>query len=402
MKRIYNKILKEHFANYQQMAFLQGPRQVGKTTIAKNYKDQVDYFKYLNWDSITDREIILAGYHFITKNIPIDAVLVNKSLIVLDEIHKYKNWKNFIKGFIDEYKDKLNVIVTGSSKLNVFKRGGDSLMGRYFLYQIHPLSVAEMHNINIPNNLISNPVRIDDASFNSLFQFGGFPEPLIKQEIRFYNKWQNLRQEQLLREEIRSLSQVQDLAQIELLAMQLQNQSGQLVNYNNLAKKIRVSDQTIRRWISLLESLYYCFKIPPFSNNVARSLIKEPKLYLWDWSVVKNDGAKIENFVACHLLKAVDFWNNLGFGKFGLYFVRDKDQREVDFLITKDLQPWLLIEVKKSATDSLNKNLYVFKTQLNPQFTFQLAFDLPYIDYDFRDLTEPKIISLKTFLSQLI
>lgn len=257
-------------------------------------------------------------------------------------------------------------------------------------------------NINIINNLIAHPTALDSTSFNNLFEFGGFPEPLIKQEMRFYHRWQNLRQEQSLREDIRSLSQIQDISQIELLTVQLQHQAGQLINYNNLAKKIRVSDHTISRWIALLESLYYCFKIPPFSTNIARSLLKEPKLYFWDWSLVKDHGAKIENFVACHLLKAIDFWNNLGFGKFGLYFIRDKEQREVDFLVTKNLQPWLLIEVKKSATDALNKNLFLFKSQLNPQFTFQLAFDLPYIDYDFRDLTEPKIIPLKTFLSQLI
>lgn len=402
MQRVYDLILQEHFLAYQQMAFIQGPRQVGKTTIAKNYKQQVDYFKYLNWDSLVDREIILSRYSNIVEQLPVGSILAKQPAIVFDEIHKYKNWKNFLKGFFDDYKQQLNIIVTGSSKLNIFKRGGDSLMGRYFLYQVHPFSVRELENNNIPKDVISPPVQVNNNVFNNLFEFGGFPEPLIKQERRFYNKWQNLRQEQLIREEIRSLSQVQDLAHIELLTIQLQYQAGQLITYSNLAKKLRVSDQTIRRWIILLESLYYCFKVVPFSTNIARSLIKEPKIYLWDWSLVQDIGAKIENFVACHLLKAINFWNDIGFGKFGLYFVRDKDQREVDFLVTRNLQPWLLIEVKKSATESINKNLHLFKSQLHPEFSLQLAFDLPYIQHDFRELVVPTIIPMKTFLSQLV
>lgn len=402
MKRLYETVIQQHFQINEQMAFLSGPRQVGKTTISKYCKNFTSDFSYLNWDIVKDRNKILSGLEETVADLPLDAITIQRPLIVLDEIHKYKKWKNLLKGFFDEYKGALNIIVTGSAKLNTHRKVGDSLMGRYFLYRIHPLSVAELLRIDIPTELFSPPKLLDEAKFSALFEFGGYPEPFLKQDKRFFNQWQTLRQEQLIREDIRDLSHIQDLAQMELLAYQLQHQAGQMLSYTSLANKIRVSDQTIRRWINVLQSFYYCFKLQPWSLNISRSLIKEPKIFLWDWSIVKDEGHKIENFVASHLLKAVHFWQDLGFGKFGLYFIRDKEKREVDFLVTMDEKPWMLIEVKKSAKEPLSKNLLYFRDQIKPQYTFQLAFDAPFIEYDFRDLTEPKIIPLITFLSQLI
>lgn len=409
MERVYTHILKEHFALNDQMAFISGPRQVGKTTIAVAVEKGANFFNHFNWDVPNDRDKILQGYNLITENLPMEGILIDRPAIILDEIHKYKQWKNYLKGFFDSYKGKLNILVTGSSRLNVFRRGGDSLMGRYFLYRIHPFSIGELirttmvsANTAISNDLISNPCALDDDLFNELLEFGGFPEPFIKQNKRFYGQWQNLRQEQMFQEDIRDIAQIQDLAQLEILAIHLQQQSGQLLNYTSLSKKIRVSDSTVRRWIKVLEAFYYCFTLSPWSKNVARSLLKEPKVYLWDWSMIEDRGARIENFVASHLLKAVHFWTDLGFGKFNLHFIRDKQKKEVDFLITKNKQPWILIEVKNSAKEPLSNNLHYFQQQIKAEHVLQVAFDMPYIDCDFRSLLEPKVVPLKTFLSQLI
>lgn len=403
MKRVYEAVIADHFANYEQMVFLAGPRQVGKTTIAKQFAAANSFAKYLNWDIAADREQILLGDSQIVSQLPIDAAaLSQKPLVIFDELHKFKQWKNFLKGFIDEYKGRLNILVTGSAKLNLLRRSNESLMGRYFLYRIHPFSVAELSRTNLSSKLALPPSKITAEQFAALFKFGGFPEPLAKQDQRFYTRWQNLRRQQLLYEDIRSLAQIQELTQLETLAMLLQHQAGQLTNYSQLGKKIQVTDSTLKRWINVLESFYYCFTIKPWTKNISRSLLKMPKIYLWDWSTVENEGAKIENFTASHLLKAVNYWTDIGLGSFDLYFIRDKEQREVDFLITQNGNPWILIEVKTSATEPLNKNLISFQQQLNVPFAFQLAFDLPYSEVDCFKFNTPKIVSLQTFLSQLI
>ncbi len=403
MKRIYESVIKEHFSQWEQMAFVAGPRQVGKTTIAEDFCRTYQFCKYLNWDKTPDRAVILSGVAKMVEGLPTEAVLAQKPLLVLDEIHKYSEWKNLLKGLIDEYKKSLHILVTGSAKLNVFQKGGDSLMGRYFYYRVHPLSVAELSRTVVSKQaLLSPPSQVDPGQFSALFEFGGFPEPFLKQSRQFFNQWQTLREQQVFREEIRELAQIKEIAQLEVLAHLLKHQAGQLVSYSQLAKKVRVADQTIRRWVNVLESFYYCFSLRPWTKNVARSLLKEPKLYMWDWSIIPDHGARVENFVACHLLKAVHFWNDIGLGKFGLYFLRDKEKRGVDFLLTKEEKPWILIEVKSSAKESLNKNLFLFQKQLQVPHVLQLAFDLPYVEQDCLQLMSPTIVPMQTFLSQLV
>ena len=402
MKRIYQVVVEEHLRQYDQMSLLVGPRQVGKSTLANNIKALSPYNKSFNWDVLEDREQITAGGSSIVHGLQLDAMLKTKPIIIFDEIHKYSQWKTFLKGFVDEYKTRLHIIVTGSCKLDIYRKGGDSLMGRYFLYRIHPISVAELLRTSISDNEISKPIELKQDLFDSLLEFGGFPEPFLKQNKRFYNIWQNLRRQQMIKEDIRSVSQIQEISQLELLAFTLQQQAGQLLNYSNLAKKIRASDQTIRRWIDVLTAYYHCFIIKPWSRNIARSLLKDPKIYLWDWSIIDDSGAKLENFVASHLLKAVHFWNDTGLGKYDLHFLRDKDKKEVDFVVIKDDKPWFLVEVKSSGKESLSKNLYNFQQQTGAKHAFQVVFDLPYVEQDCFQHTQPIIVPAQTFLSQLI
>lgn len=402
MKRIYEQILLEHVNEHRQMLFLAGPRQVGKTTTAKIVAGSFARTLYLNWDVVEHRRIILAGEHRVAIECEFDTLSGGVEVIIFDEIHKYTKWKLFLKGFFDLFADKCRIIVTGSGHLNIFKSGGDSLMGRYFLYRMHPLSVAELLNQTLLEGELRPPQKIADSDFEDLLRFGGFPEPLLAANKRFYNRWRRLRTDQLLREDLRDLSRIQDISRVEILAENLVHQAGSLVNYSKLANSINVSVDTIRRWILSLESLYFSFSIRPWSVNIPKSLRKQPKVYLWDWSLIPDKGNRNENFIASHLLKAAQWWTDVGLGEYELYFIRDKQQREVDFLLTRNKQPWLLIEVKSSENAALSPHLGRFQKATGATHALQVVIDQSYIDGDCFSLCRPTIVPARTFLSQLV
>ncbi len=398
MKRIYERILKDHFKNNNQMAFVVGPRQVGKTTTSGQLRKGHHYF---NWDNLDDREIILKGPKNIADECSLNLLTKSKPLIIFDEIHKFSKWKVFLKGFYDTYKEDCNIVVTGSSRMDTYRRGGDSLMGRYFTYRMHPVSLREsLEKNHVRDKEYASPLITGDDVFKNLLAFGGYPEPFLKGNQAFYRKWIRLRLDQLFKEDIRDLSRVQEIDQLEVLGRLLIAQSGQLTSYTSLSKKVRVSVDTIRRWIDILSSLYFCYKVKPWSKNVSRSLIKEPKVYLWDWSLCTDRGARHENFIASHLLKSIHLWNDTGMGDYDLYYLRDKEKREVDFLITKDNTPWTMIEVKSSET-GLSRSLTHFQKQLTVPHCFQVVIDLPYVSRDCFSLTGIRVVPAKTFLSQL-
>lgn len=402
MKRLYAKAVQEHFEENRQMLFLMGPRQVGKTTACTKLSKEYSAFFYFTWDNPDDRSLILSGVNAVAKSIGLETLQEKKPLVVFDEIHKYSHWKNFLKGFYDSFPDKMHILVTGSARLDVYKKGGDSLMGRYFLYRFHPLTVAEILCPQLREQEIQKtPQAIDDESFASLWKFGGYPDPYLKSNQRFFNRWKTLRFQQLFQEEIRDLTRIQEIAQLELLAKILKQQVGQLSSYTSLAKAVRATDTTVRKWLSALSSLYYCFEIRPFSTNISRSLIKEPKYYLWDWSEIEDVGAKTENFIASHLLKAVHFWTDFGLGSYNLHYLRNKDKREVDFLVTKDNKPWFLVEAKYKS-HGLSPSLQYFQEATGCEHAFQVVIDLPYVQKNCFAETEPIIVPARTFLSQLM
>ena len=406
MKRFYTQPLYNDLSQQRQMLFVSGPRQVGKTTLAKTLTKQ-HAGQYFNWDNPQHRQWILESNDHapdseLLNQIGLHELSAQRRLVAFDELHKYKNWKNYLKGLFDAYEQQLAILATGSARMDIFRKGGDSLMGRYFHYRMHPLSLREVSTSFDHSALLQDTEKPDTGALQQLMQFGGFPEPFVKADTRFYNRWQQLRQQQLIYEDIRDMNQIQDIAHLEVLANLLREQSGQVIRYSTLANHINVSVDTIRRWITVLESFYYAFRVRPWFQNITTALRKEPKIYLWDWSNVQDKGARFENLIASHLLKAVHWWTDSGLGDYQLHYLRTKDQKEVDFLISKNNEPWLLIEVKNSGKQALSKHLAWFQQKTGAEYAFQVTFDLPYVEADCFAVQTPVKVPAENLLMRLV
>ena len=285
--------------------------------------------------------------------------------------------------------------------MDVFRRGGDGLMGRYLLYRMHPWSVGEYLRSSLPTKEIQAPAELGSADWDALWEHGGFPEPYLRRDSRLTRRWRSLRYEQLSREDLRDAASIADIGSMETLMQILAERSGQQLVYSNLAQKIQVSVDTAKRWIDLLGRMHYGFLIRPWFKNGARALRKEPKWFLRDWSGVADDGARAETMVACHLLKAVEGWTDLGLGNFELRYLRDKQKREVDFLVVRDRQPWFLVEVKLSDT-AVSLSLVHFQSETKASHAFQVVINLPYEPADCFASRRPTVVPAKTFLGQLL
>jgi uncharacterized protein len=326
------------------MVFLSGPRQVGKTTLALNWLEERGG-TYLNWDVSEDRKRILAPGFVSSLTAP---------AVVLDEIHKYARWKSLVKGLFDKRGKELEIVVTGSARLDLFQRGGDSLLGRYELLRLHPLSVGELTEPTLrapPMDWLTvAPASEPPDVWKRLEGRSGFPEPYFKDDRRQHRRWSGRRRELLVREDLRELSQIRTLSLVEHLALLLPSRVGAPLSVNGLREEVQVAYDTAKSWLDALERLYFCYRIPPYTKRIARSLKKEQKLYLWDWSEVEDAGPRFENMVASHLLKAVHAWNDVGDGPFALHYWRDVDKREVDFVLTERGKPVVAIECKQADT----------------------------------------------------
>ncbi|OGY88012.1 MAG: hypothetical protein A2233_04880 [Candidatus Kerfeldbacteria bacterium RIFOXYA2_FULL_38_24] len=388
---LFNNI-KEDLTN--KMVFIGGPRQVGKTSLAKLigkqiYKNPV----YLNWDNVEDRKIILNGRF----PAPTD-------LIVFDEIHKYKKWKNHIKGIFDKYKNQFTILVTGSARLDLYRRGGDSLMGRYYYHRLHPFSQAELLTQNPKIDLLKKlsfppiPQQEKNRVFQMLFKFGGFPEPFLEKNLRTQRRWQNQRIERLVTEDIRDIELIRDISALQILVGLLPEKVGSGLSLNSLREDLQTTHKTISFWVDVLERFYYHFRISPFMTSTIKSLRKEQKMYLWDWSEVEDkNGIRLENMVAGHLLKFVHFLYDVHGYKAGLYYLKDIEGREVDFLVVINKKPWFAVEVKQNDITPA-KQLYYFKKKLNIPYVYQVVKQQNVNDIQ----NEIQIISADLFLSGLV
>ncbi|MEX2607771.1 MAG: ATP-binding protein [Kiritimatiellia bacterium] len=387
--------MRKHLATYRQMAFVSGPRQVGKTTSCRQLADH-----YLSWDVEEHRQLILQGPASVGEALGLRQLQNKTPVVVLDELHKNPRWKTFLKGFFDLHESDCRVMVTGSSRLDVYRKGGDSLMGRYFLFHMHPLSVAEcLHPEMPPSTILRNPAPIPEAEWESLIRFGGFPEPFALCDPAFQLRWRKLRRHQLIREDIRDLTRIEDLPQMEMTADLLADRSGDSLVFANLARDVGVSPHTLKSWVNTLCDFHHGFLVRPWHRNVSSSLRKEPKWYVRDWSAIDDPGKRFETFVACHLLKAVQGWTDLGLGDFELRYLRDKQQREVDFLVVRDGDPWFLVEAKHRDT-RLSGALEHFQQQTRAAHAFQAVEALPYVDADPYVHSTPRIVPARTLLSQ--
>ncbi|HNT97662.1 MAG TPA: ATP-binding protein [Elusimicrobiales bacterium] len=349
------------------MVFIGGPRQVGKTTLStgllKEYFPDIAYFL---WDNRQDRKNMLAS------DWPGSA-----RLLVLDELHKMKGWKGYVKGEYDKLKDKYKFLVTGSARLDIFRKGGDSLQGRYHYYRLHPFTLAEtLHADNAGPEPFAEPeIRSGSgvSALSALDKFGGFPEAFAKQDETFLRRWHNERVDRLFREDIRDVEVVRDISSIQLLGDMLPERAAGLLSVNSLREDLNASHGAVSRWLELLETFYYIYRIYPYSTARYKAMKKEPKVYLWDWSEVGDPGARFENLVASHLLKLVHFLRDRGGFKAELNFLRGLDrQREVDFIVSVGGKPWFSVEAKLQQ-DALSPNLAYFRDKLSIPYNYQVV-----------------------------
>lgn len=332
----------------KKIVLISGPRQVGKTTLSKKL---YAHFEYLNFDSSEDRKTILA------QNWTRDT-----DLIIFDELHKKPKWKSWIKGIYDTEGVRPRLLITGSARLDVFKKGSDSLAGRHYHFRLHPFSVGELKSQMPP-----------DICLDRLLRLGGFPEPFLSDSEEFAKRWRSTHFDRILKEDLLELEQVRNIKLMEILADLLADRVGSPVSYSSLARDLEISPHTVKKWIGILESLYVIFVVPTYTKNLARSILKEPKIYFFDVGRVKADtAARLENVVALALLKKLHLGQDLRGEKSQLCYLRDKEKREVDFLTVVDGHIMDLVEVKVSD-DQLSSNLVYFKERLNVQHPVQVV-----------------------------
>ncbi len=319
----------------RKMVFVAGPRQVGKTTLAKSLPGAAA--GYLNWDIAEHRERILR------RELPVGP------LWIFDEIHKYRPWRNYLKGLFDARRAGQHILVTGSARLDLYRRGGDSLQGRYHLLRIHPFSARELG--------IRSPSELRD-----LLVLGGFPEPYFSGSEAEARRWSREYRTLIVREEVADLERVQDLGTLELLALRLPDLVGSPLSVNALREDLQISHKTASRWIDILERLYAVFRIPPFGAARIRAVKKERKHYQWDWSTVREEPARFENLVAAHLLKWVHYRQDVEGLDIELHYFRDTDGREVDFVVAENRTPTLMVECKW-GDQPVDKSLFYLKAR---------------------------------------
>lgn len=336
------------------MVFIGGPRQVGKTTLSQALADHYKKHEYFNWDVIEDRKALRA------KEWEQDA-----GLIVFDELHKAPKWKQWIKGVYDSRPANQQYLVTGSARLDVYRKGGDSLMGRYHYWRLHPLTLDE-----------AIPQFSKKEIYHRLMTVGGFPEPFLMNDEREAKRWRKERFDRVLHEDVHDLEQIRQTQLLQLFVDALRSRVGGMITLSNLAQDLEISPKTAKNWLSIIEKMYVAFPIYPLTQNIPRAIQKPPKVYFYDNADVDEGiGARLENLVATHLLKRLHFIEDYYGERCELRYIRDKDGREVDFVTVINKKIVDLIEVKSSSSD-ISSSLKYYAEKLKPQRAIQLVGDL--------------------------
>ncbi len=336
----------------KKMVFIGGPRQVGKTTLAQWILEK--HFpagRYFNWDYDEDRADILA------KRWSADS-----DLLVFDELHKHPRWKNWIKGIYDVSGNRHSFLITGSARLDVYRRGGDSLVGRYHYWRLHPFTLDEC-----PAGMARGEV------FRRLMTLGGFPEPFLEGDERSARRWRRERLDRVIREDIRDLESTRNIQLLSIFLDMLRSRAGGLVRLSNIARDLQISPKTAKSWLDVLQRMYLVFAVYPYTRNLPRAVLKPPKVYFFDnGDVLGDEGARFENLVACTLLKRLHFLEDRDGYRYELRYVRDKEGREVDFAVVKEGRLEKLIEVKY-ADSAISRSLKYYAEKLRPEQAVQLT-----------------------------
>ncbi len=346
----------------RQMRFIAGPRQVGKTTLAKNFLDLRSLEKlYFNWDLRETRDRYKKDAYFF-ETLLYDSKGKDEThlpWICFDEIHKMPKWKNIIKDYFDKFETHCHFLITGSARLDWFKKSGDSLAGRYFLFKLFPLSLSEAVGAQAPvlaekedaatfiEKRIQD-VRYHQEALDQLLNFSGFPEPFAKANERFHRRWKRDLSERLVREDIRDLTKILNTENIATTIQLLPERIGAPLSLNSLKEDLGISYNAVKSIITAMRLVYIIFLVPPYSERISRTIKKEQKCYYYDWTRCTDFARRFENYVALELKIMVELWNDEGIGEFGLFYVRTRDGKETDFLVTRDGVPWCFFEVKTS------------------------------------------------------
>ena len=350
----YVKMWRE-LATDKSMIFLAGPRQSGKTTLTQIIARSFQNNLYFNWDIPAHRTQLIENPLFFEA---VERKDSSNPLIVFDEIHKYKDWKNYLKGVYDQFHENYQFLVSGSGRLDIYQKGGDSLAGRYFLFHLWPFTIAERGENNLAfDEFLNNPLHISMERKNELKEIwlqlstlSGFPEPFLSGRMATYRRWSNIYSHQLIREDIRDLTGVKSVGDLETLYLLLPSKVGSPLSIPSLARDLRVSYNSVRSWLSIFERFFLLFSISPWTRKISRAIQKEQKVYLMDVPLIKDPAARFENMVALELWRAITSWNDMGHGRFSLHFIKNKERQEVDFLIADEGKPILLIEAKLADT----------------------------------------------------
>ena len=356
----------------RQMRFINGPRQAGKTTLSRLKLEQENSKNlYYLWDLRSIRNRYKTNELFFTEDSPPKR---HKQWVCFDEIHKLPKWKNILKGIFDSTTEHYHFIVTGSAKLNLFKKAGDSLAGRYFNFHLFPLMLLEVHGFSagqfqLPESAqewiqqkLDSPVYLKEA-LSQLLQYGGFPEPFLKQSDVFLTKWAQDYTDTVIKEDIGALTRILDREHLYDLYNLLPQMAGSPLSESSLASHLELSPPTIKNHLKRLEDFYLAFKVHPYSKNIKRALLKAPKCYLYDWTRIQDPGKRFENYIAVELLTRIYLWNDRSGEHYALLYIRTKQKEEVDFLILRGKTPWLLIEAKLSD-GNLENSLYKIQAML--------------------------------------
>lgn len=350
------------------MVFMSGPRQAGKTTLSKQVLDSFSNRLYYNWDIPQDRVRLLENPFFFEN---IERKNSSEPFVVFDEIHKYRDWKNYLKGVYDRFHETFQFLVSGSGRLDIYQKGGDSLAGRYFLFHLWPFTIAELGKKGTNHEVfMEDPLQIsmEESSelqeiWSNLASFSGFPEPFLSGRETTYRRWSSAYSQQLIREDIRDLTGIKSIGDLETLYHLLPTKIGSPISLPSLCRDLKISYNSIRNWLSTMERFFLIFSIPTWTRRVARAIQKEQKIYLWDFPQIKDPASRFENMVAVELYRAVSLWNDMGYGRFSLHFIKNKEQEEVDFLIAEENDPVLLVEAKLSDPQP-SKALLKFQSAL--------------------------------------